>query len=214
MAARGSLANSEVTKAALLDAAREVFAAQGVEGASLRAIQRSAGLAPGTLQYHFASREDLLRALLAREQAGINEKVVALAAELAGRDEAPDAMSIVKVLATPYVEFVRNDPVSAPQYLRILAQLAGSGDHRILPLIGELQHMFPRLLARAYPAVEPAAASAAIVVAARALLFLLASYATDDADLRSPAGQARIDDLLRFVAGGLDAVIGDAPDVG
>jgi AcrR family transcriptional regulator len=209
MAARGSLANSGTTKTALLDAAQEHFSSQGVAGASLRAIQRTAGLAPGTLQYHFTTREELLKALLAREQAGINRKVVALAADLAAQDRAPDARALIDVLAIPYIEFVRADPLRAPQYLRILAQLAGSGDPKILPMIGELRQLFPALLARAFPHARPTEANAAIVMAARALFFLLASYATDDADMESTEGQARIGGLLRFVAGGLEAVLGN-----
>ena len=210
MAARGGLANSEATKTALMDAAREHFSSQGVEGASLRAIQRTAGLAPGTLQYHFASREDLLNALVAREQAGINRKVVSLASALAARPGAPDARALIEVLAIPYVEFVIADPVRAPQYLRILAQLAGSGDPKILLMIGDLRHLFPELLSRAYPNATPSEAGAAIVVAARALLFLLASYSADGADLGSTDGKARIEGMLRFVAGGLDAALGNS----
>src|SRR6185312_3080831 len=123
MAARGSLADGEATKAALLDAARDLFAAEGIEAASLRAIQRRAGVAAGTLQYHFDSKDDLLEALVAREHAGINRKVVARAAALAGWAEPPDAMAIIGAIATPYIEFLAADPVRGPGYLMVLAQI-------------------------------------------------------------------------------------------
>lgn len=210
MAARGGLANSEATKAALLDAAEELFSSQGIDSASLRAVQRIAGLAPGTLQYHFASREDLLKALLARQQAGINEKVVRLAARLLAQEQAPDALAIVKALATPYIEFVRDDPVRGPHYMKILAQLARGDNLNVRPLIGDLQSLFPELLARAYPDAKSVETRAAMLLAARALLFLLASYAADETGKRSIGRAKQINALLRFVAGGLDATLGNA----
>ena len=52
----------------ILDAAREVFAAEGLEGASLRAIATRAGYTPAALYFHFDSKEaiyaEVLRASL------------------------------------------------------------------------------------------------------------------------------------------------------
>src|ERR1700694_5149094 len=52
----------------ILDAAREVFAAKGLEGASLRAIATRAGYTPAALYFHFDSKEaiyaEVLRASL------------------------------------------------------------------------------------------------------------------------------------------------------
>ena len=212
MAARGGLANSAATRAALLDAAQELFSSEGIDGTSMRAIQRVAGLAPGTIQYHFASREDLLRALIAREEAGLNRQVAERAAALLDGGQPVDGLSIVEALATPYVAFIKKDPVRAPQYIRVLAQLARQGDPLVAKLVGELRALFPELLARAYPKAEPAEARAALVMAARALLFMLAADAVDEVEKR-PARQAeKMQNLLRFVAGGLDAVLLDAPE--
>lgn len=44
-------------RALILDAAREVFAAEGLEGASLRAIATRAGYTPAALYFHFDSKE-------------------------------------------------------------------------------------------------------------------------------------------------------------
>jgi AcrR family transcriptional regulator len=52
----------------ILDAAREVFTAEGLEGASLRAIATRAGYTPAALYFHFDSKEaiyaEVLRASL------------------------------------------------------------------------------------------------------------------------------------------------------
>jgi AcrR family transcriptional regulator len=65
----------ELGRQRILDAAREVFAEQGLEGASLRAIAARAGYTPAALYFHFDSREaiyaELLRASLADLAAAI-----------------------------------------------------------------------------------------------------------------------------------------------
>lgn len=48
----------------ILDAAREVFTARGYEAASISAIARRAGVAEGTIYKHYASKRDLLEAVI------------------------------------------------------------------------------------------------------------------------------------------------------
>jgi len=50
---------------AILAAAREVFAAQGLEGATIRAIAVAAGIAPGTVYLQFESKEAIYAEMLA-----------------------------------------------------------------------------------------------------------------------------------------------------
>ncbi|MEQ1701967.1 MAG: helix-turn-helix domain-containing protein [Ilumatobacteraceae bacterium] len=56
---------SDVTRAALLDAAIHEFAAHGFDGASTRAIATRAGVHQPQINYHFASKLDLWRAAVA-----------------------------------------------------------------------------------------------------------------------------------------------------
>ena len=50
--------------ATLLEAAQKVFARDGLEGASLRAIAREAGCDPSLIYYHFDNKEAMFEALL------------------------------------------------------------------------------------------------------------------------------------------------------
>ncbi|MFP8835756.1 TetR/AcrR family transcriptional regulator [Hydrogenophaga sp. XSHU_21] len=59
------LAMSDTRRAHVLDAARRVFAARGVEGASIREIAREAGYTAGALYSYFDSKEAIYAALLA-----------------------------------------------------------------------------------------------------------------------------------------------------
>src|ERR1700733_12731968 len=64
----------------ILDAAREVFAAEGLEGASLRAIATRAGYTPAALYFHFDSKEaiyaEVLRASLVSLGSAVDLAVV------------------------------------------------------------------------------------------------------------------------------------------
>jgi len=61
---------SELKRSLILDAARKVFEADGLDGASLRAIASAAGYTPAALYFHFDSKEaiyaEVLRASLVK----------------------------------------------------------------------------------------------------------------------------------------------------
>jgi len=63
----------------ILDAARKVFEAEGLDGASLRAIAAAAGYTPAALYFHFPSKEaiyaEVLQASLARLRAAVDRAV-------------------------------------------------------------------------------------------------------------------------------------------
>ncbi len=67
----------ESRREALLDAAAAMFAAKGYDGTSIRDIAGAVGMLPGSLYYHFKSKEDLLIAVyrkgVARFEAAIDE---------------------------------------------------------------------------------------------------------------------------------------------
>src|SRR5690349_7259062 len=64
--------NPEVTKRQLISAAESLFAERGIDGVSLREITVAAGVRNSTaLQYHFGTREGLVRAVLKKHFDGI-----------------------------------------------------------------------------------------------------------------------------------------------
>jgi AcrR family transcriptional regulator len=65
-AARGPYAKSGRTREHILDAALEVFAESGFRGGSLRLVAERAGLTEAGLLHHFATKKDLLAAVLER----------------------------------------------------------------------------------------------------------------------------------------------------
>src|SRR6476646_1420741 len=55
---------SDLKRGLILDAARRVFEAEGLEGASLRAIASAAGYTPAALYFHFDSKEAIYAEVL------------------------------------------------------------------------------------------------------------------------------------------------------
>src|SRR5437764_7906349 len=55
---------SELKRCLIMDAARKVFEAEGLEGASLRAIATAAGYTPAALYFHFESKEAIYAEVL------------------------------------------------------------------------------------------------------------------------------------------------------
>lgn len=63
---RGPYAKTAERRQQIVDEAYRAFATRGYHGSSLREIAAAAGIGLSTLQHHFAGKEDLLLAVLAR----------------------------------------------------------------------------------------------------------------------------------------------------
>ena len=59
---------------AILDAAEEVFAASGYDGASMRMIADRAEVAQALIHYHFGTKETLFEKMVARRSNAINDR--------------------------------------------------------------------------------------------------------------------------------------------
>lgn len=81
---------SELKRGLILQAARKVFEAEGLEGANMRAIAQEAGYTPAALYFYFDSKEaiyaEVLKASIEAIQKSVNEAV-------AGRESASSRLS-------------------------------------------------------------------------------------------------------------------------
>lgn len=68
---------STMKQSLILDAAREIFEADGIDGASIRAIAKRAGYTPGAIYFHFTSKEDIYAALLDQSLDAVVSRVTA-----------------------------------------------------------------------------------------------------------------------------------------
>lgn len=82
---RGPYAKTAERRQQIVDEAYRLFATRGYRHSSLREIAAAAGISLGSLQHHFASKDDLLVAVLARR-----DELSTLAAAPTGEDSFAD----------------------------------------------------------------------------------------------------------------------------
>ena len=94
------------TRERLLDAAEQIFAERGFEGASIRAVTQAAGASVSAANYHFGSKEALLRETLLRRVGPLNERRLARldALEEAAKGRPLELETIVEAFLRPVFE--------------------------------------------------------------------------------------------------------------
>jgi AcrR family transcriptional regulator len=115
------------TRAELLSAAEALFAEKGIDAVSLREINRSAGQRNASaLQYHFATRDGLLQAILDKHKQSIEIARHALLDQYESRGTA-DLRDLVGAFVLPLASKL-TDRNGGPDYLQIAAELVNRPD--------------------------------------------------------------------------------------
>lgn len=193
---RRSPREGEATRRELLDAAERLFAEQGVEAASIRAVNAAAGLGPAAVHYHFGSKDALLDAVLERRGLAVMADIAERCDRLLEQDARPDPRAIVEALVDPYVALLDRDRAGGARWLTIVGELALNGTHRMEAASAPAAERLGTLVRRAFPAADPAALETAWRLTVEALILLMAR--TPHA--WTPAARAS---LLDFAVGGL-----------
>jgi len=108
--------NSQDKQQRLLSAALELFAEQGLEGASTANIAKRAGVANGTLFHHFTSKQTLIAELYLRVKREVAD-TLAISTQ--------DAISYQQLLFQQWLSFMRWS-VQHPNQFRFIMQYAHS----------------------------------------------------------------------------------------
>jgi AcrR family transcriptional regulator len=112
------------TRTRLLDAAEQLLAREGVERAQIQAITQLAGQRnTSALHYHFASREGLLNAVLARHLDSIENLRSQRIGELEQLGQSDDLRILVEALVLPLASKLADS--TGHNYLLILQQCIG-----------------------------------------------------------------------------------------
>ena len=189
-------------RALLLEAALKLFAAQGVEGVSIRAVNREAGLGPASVHYHFGTKEALLDAVLHTYGHALIDQVKERAQEIADSEAPGTAHDLVTMLAAPYLDLMESDSDTGRSWVRLISQLLQSDPDRIL------DRPSAQLTWDAAARVYPDAAPQDLQRAMRMCLILLVSQLAQGRARR--AGVIDLDLLFDFLSAGLDATLGAA----
>jgi AcrR family transcriptional regulator len=115
-------APSGATTDRLVSAAEHLFAVHGIDGVSLREINRAAGARNASaLQYHFGDRDGLLRAVMVKHGREVEARRHAML-DAYEADDATDVRALAGALVRPLAAKL-TDPDGGPQYLQIMADL-------------------------------------------------------------------------------------------
>jgi AcrR family transcriptional regulator len=125
----------------ILDAAARLFRAQGFQGTSVRDIVRAVGMLPGSLYYHFATKEDLLAEVYAEGVRRISARVRAACEPLA------DPWARLETACVAHLEAILEDDDYAQVVIRVRPGDAPAAQPRLTALRDEYEALFTRLVA-------------------------------------------------------------------
>ncbi len=103
--ARRTKEEAQATRVQILDAAEQVFQAQGVSRASLAEVAKAAGVSRGAIYWHFENKIDLFQAMLERLHLPLEE----LARASEDEDE-PDPLGCMRDLLIMALTRLANEP--------------------------------------------------------------------------------------------------------
>ena len=196
--------DGELSRESILDAAEELFARQGVRGASIRSINKAAGLSPAAVHYHFGSRDAVLDAVIQRQGVVVFGRINELADALIKGRRRAGVNAIVQIPATAYSELLERDRARGASWLRVIGQLSLSHEEHLTRISQPATVRLLELLGRAHPDASHAVLQESLTLAMTTFIQLVGQVPqeTDKSDIH---GQLNL--LAQFVAGGLNASI-------
>jgi TetR/AcrR family transcriptional regulator, cholesterol catabolism regulator len=125
----------------LLDAAARLFRTHGYHATSMRDIARAVGMLPGSIYYHFPSKDELLLTVYEEGVRRIAERVdVAVQAE-------PQPQQRLQAACIAHLEMLLDQSDYAQVVLRVLPDDAGPLQRRLIALRDQYEARFKRLVA-------------------------------------------------------------------
>lgn len=107
----------------LISAADTLFTTEGIEGVSQRRILVEAGQRnQSAIQYHFGSRQGLIRAVLERRVMRVNERRVRMIDAIRDRGLPPTLEQVVEAMVRPFTAQLLDGP-DGRQYFRMFAEI-------------------------------------------------------------------------------------------
>ncbi|MBC5768493.1 TetR/AcrR family transcriptional regulator [Ramlibacter albus] len=136
--ARSPHADSRLPR--VLDEAARLFRTKGYEATSVRDIAKAAGILPGSLYSHFATKEDLLAAVYLR---GVEQVTVAVQAAIDRHDDPWDRLEAACIA---HLEAILRDDDYAQVVVRVRPSDGGSAQPRLVELRNRYESLWVDLV--------------------------------------------------------------------
>tara|TARA_Y100000588_G_scaffold331323_1_gene368882 strand:- start:896 stop:1576 length:681 start_codon:yes stop_codon:yes gene_type:complete len=201
------------TKDRILDTAQRLFADEGVGVTSLRDITKEAEVNLAAVNYHFGSKEELLKAILERNLRPINNERIALLDKLHNKNEgtSPAIEDILSAfLGPPFYAWAALDTTEEKQkglkFLRFLGQCHSASEEVRASLFNQFDQVVVRYteaLQKALPNLEPDEVKRRMEFTLGAMshtMILFELTATNESDQETP--KQLFESLIRFAAAG------------
>ncbi|WP_427925559.1 TetR/AcrR family transcriptional regulator [Streptomyces sp. cg40] len=154
---KGGSASAD-TKGRILDVAERLFGERGYAGTSLRAVTVAAAANVAAVNYHFGSKEGLLRAVVDRAMAPVNGARQRLLDGLLADGGKPEVADLVEGFVRTGASLARSREGDAPALARFLGRVVCEPDPEIRRLfadeVGAVEGRYLEELARALPTLS------------------------------------------------------------
>jgi AcrR family transcriptional regulator len=208
------------TRERLLDAAERIFAERGFEGASMRAVTQAAGASVSAANYHFGSKEALLRATLLRHVGSLNERRLerlnALEAEAGGHPL--ELETIIEAFLRPVFEEHAASVDATARFRQVAARIYSDPPDVVAAmkreLFGPIMARFIGSLATALPEKSPEEIELGFQLTIGVMVHVISGHLVRVSDLEEGECEcwtARLSDesvlqqMIAYVAAGLRA---------
>ena len=210
-----------VTRTSLLDAAERLFAERGFEATSIRMITDAAGANVASVNYHFGSKEDLLRRVTDRVAHRIGElrgELLDAAVEAASPEE-PSVEALLEAFVRADLIVLREVHERGPTVARFLGRTYGDQTPWIQAMAAEQfgaarERFIPRLAA-ALPHLTPTALGWRMERVVAVIVHLFATW--PEAGMTEAETEETLAHLVGFLAAALRSPLpgggGEAPVV-
>ena len=151
--------SSSDTKTALLDAAERLFSKVGIPESSLRAITSEAEVNLAAVNYHFGSKDGLVRAVFARRLAPLNQERLASLERAVERGQGvADLRDLLQAFVRPAVAMMKSHDPGDREFVKLLGRTlfepSGELRSRLIEEFREVRDRFTQELGRALPAAS------------------------------------------------------------
>jgi AcrR family transcriptional regulator len=165
----------ESTRERLLNIAEQRFGEGGYEGTSLRAITVAAAANIAAVNYHFGSKEALLRAAVARAMAPVNTERRRRLDQLEAKGQ-PTAEQLIRAFVEPGLDLVLRRGERGPVVARFIGRIAFDPSQRIRELYAAESDPVEARYLTALQAALPRSAPASVAFGFVNMLGLLALH--------------------------------------
>lgn len=122
------------TKTRILNAAEQLFAKEGYHYTSMRAITGAAEVNLAAVNYHFGSKEALLKAVIERRLLPLNqiriERIHAVLTAAAETEQRPETTDLLRAFIEPTLAF-RNEGPGAVEFIALIGRALSEPDETV-----------------------------------------------------------------------------------